>query len=576
MIPGLITKFGGSGAPTAPSEFIGSGWSAGADNFGFGDNVVVAGSQCFAVGKNLEVSNSSTFSLPPEAVFMHGVDIDGDNTGFRGLRSAFLQGRDIRTGMQGAAEDQVNWFMQGTNLGGPVGWNNQMANAKNLFLQGQKITWVDGLLGQTFAYKPNGGGQATCIFAQGADIYIGRHYYSFTQGYNIQLSTGNEWSTFVQGHDFSLTGGGNSTSFSQGYGYGGAGALGYASFSQGAAVTVSGDYSFGQGGWYVHVVPDFSFAQGQAIYCTEAGASAKCIFMQGDTITVSGTNVRNCFTQGNDLNLNVIGGECFFQGRNVKTGGAGTTGLNVCFAQGDNIQFTTASGTGYATRVFAHGSSHTFNLGSIPSLRESFFQGQSHTFSTGAYGSSLFIQGSTITISNSVSFAFAQGTQITLDGCSRAFAQGRYAHVTRDDQKTWGSNRALLGGAQSSKLIKHTFTTNATQTTIATLDLEEDKTYSIRVHVTARNTTTNAESATWVLTLAMAYRDTAGAAVLQGGNINFNTAGAIVTRSNTGGDAATWDVDLNVSTNDILLQVTGDTTDRLEWIATMEFDEVAG
>jgi hypothetical protein len=154
----------------------------------------------------------------------------------------------------------------------------------------------------------------------------------------------------------------------------------------------------------------------------------------------------------------------------------------------------------------------------------------------------------------------------------RAFCQGEWAEAIRDDQKTWGSNRpaAAFGLAQSSKIIKHVQTADAVQTTLATLDLEQDKTYSIRVNLTARRTDADGDNASFVLAQALAYRDTAGAAVLAGSPV-------ALTLVSIGASAAGWLADLASSGNNILLRVTGAAAPVVvEWCADIEFVEVAG
>jgi len=160
-------------------------------------------------------------------------------------------------------------------------------------------------------------------------------------------------------------------------------------------------------------------------------------------------------------------------------------------------------------------------------------------------------------------------TNVISVGTSSAII-GSYCGTARSQQFILGSNRTgSVGAAQNSVITRYIQTTSAAQTTLITLDLEEDKAYSIRANIVVRNTTTNSECASYVLDQAIAYRDTAGAAVLIGSPV-------ALTGSNTGGGSTAWSVDLAASGNDILLRVTGDGSDTLEWCGTLEFVEVAG
>jgi hypothetical protein len=165
---------------------------------------------------------------------------------------------------------------------------------------------------------------------------------------------------------------------------------------------------------------------------------------------------------------------------------------------------------------------------------------------------------------------FLQGRDNTISSAiDRAFGQGRFVKITRDDQKTWGSNRGVLGAAQTSKIVKHVQTTTASQITLLTFDLEEDKTYSIKINIAARNTTTTTEGASFILAQAVAYRDTAGSAVLVGSPV-------ALTRADTGGGSVNLLADLASSGNNLLLRVTGEAGQTYEWCADFEFVEVAG
>jgi hypothetical protein len=389
------------------------------------------------------------------------------------------------------------------------------------------------------------------------------------------------------------------TCFSQGYGYSTThrGAAGYASFAQGAAVSVAGDYSFGQGGWYISTLGNRVFAQGNGIYQTQAGTDvfaqgsditltggswgfmqgrslykqqSSVVFMQGYDLKLYGDYSSNdVFMQGSDIDLLTLSKYVFVQGREHSSSG----NLWGSLIQGRNVSLTSTTSycliQGAYNEVYSLASSivQGFGITIASNVSRIIAQGGTHTFAAGVSNS--FAQGYTHTFAAGVSNSFAQGQSIVISG-NRCFAQGHGPNAIRDDQKTWGSNRGLpVGSAQSSRLVKHVATLNATPVALATLDLETDKTYLLRVGVSARNTTTNTESASFIIGQATAYRDTAGSAVLVSSPVTL-------TAQNSGGGSTAWSVELASSGNNILLNVTGDATDRVEWCCDFEFVEVAG
>jgi hypothetical protein len=332
------------------------------------------------------------------------------------------------------------------------------------------------------------------------------------------------------------------------------------SFAAGTGSAAPGAHSFAQGGG-CSAEGYQSFAQGRNCSATSGGdtyADYHGAFAQGyDCHSVGSYGI---FTQG--FHCYISGQTSFAQGARCYI----ETGLS--FAQGYGIELID---TGFSRHIFAQGESHTTSGSMI------FVQGAYHTVTgVGTQGTKggIFAQGKGIIITGNYNFAQGYYGSIT---SNRSFFQGSGCKVTRDDQKTWGSNRGInppsssitWGKAQSSKLVKHTFTINATPVALATLDLEVDKSYVIQVKVVARNTITNTETASFVLAQATAYRDTAGSAVLVGSPVTL--AG-----QDSGGGAAAWSVELASSGNNILLNVTGDATDRVEWCCDFEFVEVAG
>jgi hypothetical protein len=122
-------------------------------------------------------------------------------------------------------------------------------------------------------------------------------------------------------------------------------------------------------------------------------------------------------------------------------------------------------------------------------------------------------------------------------------------------------------------MAKYLQTGNDTPTTLIDVTLEADRSYVMWIHVVARNTTTNAESASFFLNRATAYRDTAGAAVLIG-------APTFTKENTTGGPAgAGFTVTISASSNSILIQVTGEASGEsqtYQWTGTVMFTESKG
>jgi hypothetical protein len=186
-----------------------------------------------------------------------------------------------------------------------------------------------------------------------------------------------------------------------------------------------------------------------------------------------------------------------------------------------------------------------------------------------AYGTYAFAQGKNIIASGSSSFGQGEFNTVAQD---RAFGQGRRVVTSREDQKAWGSNRSIAG-SQFSHMAKHLQTGDDTPATLIDLTLEEDRSYVIWVHVVARNTTTDAETASFFLNQATAYRDTAGAAVLVG-------SPTFTKENTTGGPAGgAFTVAISASSNSILIQVTGEPgaeVQTYEWTGTIMFTESSG
>lgn len=408
-------------------------------------------------------------------------------------------------------------------------------------------------------------------------------------------------------------------SFTQGSGNSLTAAFGARSFAQGASHTVNSANCFAQGA--SHTVGSSTeaeanaFASGYAMDVLDEGGQAG--FAQGQECRMRASGG---FAQGQDANVN--GGQAVFaQGVSVTcdiyaTGGTPYGGIRGVFAQGYNINFSAYNEDeirgafiqgsdcflySYEYQADGSGALGTFVQGyaCISWGRAEFIQGNGAT--SGGFGSlsfANFAQGESVSVfegssanflqgldsvagdSQSVVGTFSQGSDCSTDGNysfaqgrrsrahgARSFARGQSATSYRDDQISWGSNRVgEPARAQSAWINKHIQTTDATPTNIITLDLSQDYAYKLTAHIIARNTTTNGENSNFVIRDLLAYRDTAGAAVLVGSPV-------ALTEVQTGTD--TISARILSSGNNLLLEVTGN-TDTYEWLAQLEWLEVRG
>ena len=343
-------------------------------------------------------------------------------------------------------------------------------------------------------------------------------------------------------------------------------AYGYDNFLQGRSHKVFGDRCIAQGNYSLigqSGKPDCvnMFFQGE-LNGDNLTYGHKQVFMQGtnNSFKFSNNYVENTFIQGYDHNITQVKTECFTQGNKNKVSGYQS------FAQGEYCGFNNSSTTN--KRSFFQGS-YCYTQGTT---LDSFFQGQRNVSDLGT--TRAFLQGSYNKTYGYYTDISMQGFKNRANYGSRQFVQGQYGYARRSDQKVWGSNRAVIGAAQSSRLIKYVQTTTATETTLATLGLETDKSYAINVKVTCKNKTTNGEAAAFEHSGACAFRD-AGGAVLIGGPISLSKSSSA---QDPGPANAAFVSTLKLSGTDVLLTVTADdgdaSGDDYEWCCDMHFVEV--
>lgn len=157
-------------------------------------------------------------------------------------------------------------------------------------------------------------------------------------------------------------------------------------------------------------------------------------------------------------------------------------------------------------------------------------------------------------------------TAITLAGASNFIAAGLLVlgyRNTASDQY-FSVHLKLFNGTQTGAVQ----TTDATVTTLMSLTLTETKAYLVELKVVAKEWSTASEfhDVASYMRRALVYRATAGSAVQQGSTVDVWTL--------EGSSAIAWDVDIDVSGNDVRARVTGDAGDTIEWKGEMRIIEV--
>lgn len=271
------------------------------------------------------------------------------------------------------------------------------------------------------------------------------------------------------------------------------------------------------------------------------------VFGLGNAIE-TGDYVYNCLLLGNIDVIGQFGNNSIAVGDNVGQTLASDGGALQALLCGLNVN----AGDNYPQNVIAVGD----GIDATPtggSLQKAIVAGLDLTFNFSGYPENVFCLGELNTVSSQFN----------------GFVHGQRGHAKRNNQRTFTANRdSALGDAQWSFIVERVQTTDATQTTILTFDLEQDKGYVIKAQIIGFDTTTNDQVAGFDLPLATAYRHTAGAAVLVNSPKSF-------TQEATAGAGATA-ADLAQSGNNVLARVTGLAGQTIEWVIVFMFTEVLG
>lgn len=124
---------------------------------------------------------------------------------------------------------------------------------------------------------------------------------------------------------------------------------------------------------------------------------------------------------------------------------------------------------------------------------------------------------------------------------------------------------AAFSGSSYQRTTSAVQTVDATQKTLATVALADDSTYWATLRVTARDTG-GTKRAVYEKTV-MAYRQSAGVATLGGAGVQSNF---------TDETTAAWDATFTVSSNNLLVSVTGEASTTINWACTLEYQRVSG
>jgi len=318
------------------------------------------------------------------------------------------------------------------------------------------------------------------------------------------------------------------------------------SFASGYRVEVSGNYSAGFGG-YMFVTGNRSLAVGHVNY------------LYGDNSLVVG-NINYLYNQdssaiignNNYIGPNYYGNANFTLGSfNSITGGAGGYGA------GGNIAVGVSNSISYGYYSVAMGNSNqiTGAAGTVGNFNVVF--GDDNDALSSTHG---FIAGGNLSaIDNNVGLS---GT----DTSRECFIHGTGVRIGRDYQKSWGSNQQ---NAFNSKIVRYIQTTDATLTTVRTINIQNGRAYSFRIQAVCRQPGLGGinNAASWDIPGILVYGDNIDPRVVVGGGSTApnNSAGAAsACRISVASDGA-----LN-----ILVQVTGVAATDYRWCLTLEFTEV--
>ncbi len=172
-------------------------------------------------------------------------------------------------------------------------------------------------------------------------------------------------------------------------------------------------------------------------------------------------------------------------------------------------------------------------------------------------------------------FAIGQSNKISQ---SNSGAHGGFCSTPSESQRALGSNRksisaddanAIDGPAQASDIVKWVKTTASAWVTIATVVLEQDKSYSMSVNITARRMGADDEAASFYKDQVLAYIDnTASGAVVQGDAV------ALTLLSTAIGNIASLTAQVTASGDNVLVQVNGNASENHHWCCRVSMVEV--
>ncbi len=154
-------------------------------------------------------------------------------------------------------------------------------------------------------------------------------------------------------------------------------------------------------------------------------------------------------------------------------------------------------------------------------------------------------------------------------------AEGAYANATLFGQTAQaGGKFSAVGDAQHGRYVLRNQTTNATQTELflngssERLVLSNDTTWAFSILIVARRTDANDESAGYKVEGVIDRNATAGSTAIVGS----------VTKTVLAEDSSAWDVavDADTTNGSLRIQVTGEASKTIRWVAVVQTAETVG
>lgn len=173
------------------------------------------------------------------------------------------------------------------------------------------------------------------------------------------------------------------------------------------------------------------------------------------------------------------------------------------------------------------------------------------------------------TISTAGTYGAITGGRLNQVTAQYARAGGYQAVARHTGGDSWSEGAfATAGDSQISTVVRKVQTTNATATSMTTVVLPDDSTFLFDIDIVARRTDADNESAAYNLKGCIDRNSGVATTALVGS----------VTKTVIAEDTAAWDVAViaNTSSGGLQVQVTGEASKTIRWVAKIEIVEVTG